>query len=102
MADQKAQKRTALVQEGGNVVVDGKIRKPGERLELTDEQITSLGTSVTTDLQEKKKDIPSKRLAGKYKVVTGVWLGKKLRTQGTIIDLSQQDARDCGEAVTAL
>lgn len=85
----------------GSLMRKGEFLPPGELLELTEAEAKELGDVVALG-EALPPPVPvSKRKAGKYRVKGpgSVMRERKLLAPGTMLELSEDDARSLGDAV---
>jgi hypothetical protein len=89
------------VAAGSKVVHEGKVYPAGAELLLAASYAKSLGGAVLPG-ESPKPDVPAERKAGKYRVADGVRMfhAGKLRGAGYTLELSAEEARQHGAAVT--
>lgn len=95
-----APKRLYTVKDGGSVVFGGKMNKPGQELQLTEEEAEQLKDHVFPGRPKPAEDI-SKRQDGTYRVAPehNVIRSGKFLPPGELLELKTDEARSLGDSI---
>jgi hypothetical protein len=100
-AERKQRCKTYYVREHSSVFFHGGNHKAGAPLLLTDEEAEQMADTVTSQKPPPPQPQVNQRVGGQYRVKGpgSVWRDSKLQPEGTLLDLTAEDAQSLGEAV---